>query len=442
MYPIFFMNKQIALLTKTIFLYLFFLVVFNSESYSQLVINNGAIINLYNGSAGTPIYFTLNNPPVNPISVTGASTSGIMMESEYNITKYNLGTSLTSVTIPYISSNSEYFPLTFTPTSNGVGAGSILFSSTKAASRITGWDNFVYKPSEVTNMKGHGAADNSAYVLDRFWIIDQINYSTSPAATIGFSYINAEGAANGSNVISLSNMQAQAFDRVSNTWGNYTPAGSNITGGSVGTVNNVNIGAGLIGNVYRSWTLADQASPLPVTLLSFNSTCTQNNMILYWTTTSEQNSSYFNIEKSTDGFFYTQVASITAKGNNTGINNYSFTDTSYKAGIVYYKLSETNVNNVTGSTELITADCNLSKEELVSVFSSAENLHIIFNSTVNQSVNIAARDACGKLVYKNTVTASAGNNEFQMTPSLASGIYLLEVTSNTRGYTKKIILTL
>ena len=170
-------------------LYFLFILLFNfcfCYLHAQLVVNGTGVININGGVLAAPTYLVLNptSNAITPITTIG-TTGGIMMESEYNITKHNLGVLTTGVTVPYFSNNSGswvQFPLAVTGISGAAGAGSIQFSSTHAPVFASGWQNSQYMPSDVTNMNGWTAStfttDNSMDAIDRFWIIDALGYTT------------------------------------------------------------------------------------------------------------------------------------------------------------------------------------------------------------------------------------------------------------------------
>jgi parallel beta-helix repeat protein len=86
------------------------------------------------------------------------------------------------------------------------------------------------------------------------------------------------------------------------------------------------------------------SSPLPVVLTAFTATAVQNrDALLSWTTASEINSAYFDVERSFDGSTFTKVSQVAAKGNTTSATNYSLTDASVAGratGAVYYRLKQ------------------------------------------------------------------------------------------------------
>jgi hypothetical protein len=79
--------------------------------------------------------------------------------------------------------------------------------------------------------------------------------------------------------------------------------------------------------------------PLPITLLSFDAKRTSNNSaMLNWHTAAEQNTSHFDIERSSNGKNFASIGRVTAAGNTTTTNNYQLPDLSPLAGTNYYRL--------------------------------------------------------------------------------------------------------
>lgn len=84
--------------------------------------------------------------------------------------------------------------------------------------------------------------------------------------------------------------------------------------------------------------------PLPVELLYFEGTTYSTFNILKWATASEQNSSYFDIEKSTDGETWRIIGQEQAAGNSTEKLYYSFSDDISYLGLNYYRLVQYDID--------------------------------------------------------------------------------------------------
>jgi hypothetical protein len=84
--------------------------------------------------------------------------------------------------------------------------------------------------------------------------------------------------------------------------------------------------------------------PLPVELLYFEGEANPTFNYLKWATASEQNSSYFDIEKSTDGEIWRTIGQEQAAGNSTEKINYSYVDNIDQFTLHYYRLVQYDID--------------------------------------------------------------------------------------------------
>jgi len=86
-------------------------------------------------------------------------------------------------------------------------------------------------------------------------------------------------------------------------------------------------------------------NPLPVELSHFEGTPYPQWNVIKWTTASEQNSSHFDLESSTDGENWRKITTKTASGNSTEDVKYSFIDQNISP-ITYYKLQQHDIDGI------------------------------------------------------------------------------------------------
>jgi hypothetical protein len=85
---------------------------------------------------------------------------------------------------------------------------------------------------------------------------------------------------------------------------------------------------------------------LPVELSVFDGVNKGNNNHLFWVTSSEQNTSHFNLQKSRDGETWTTITTLNAAGNSTNQIDYNVTDYKVEPIINYYRLQQYDLNGV------------------------------------------------------------------------------------------------
>ncbi|MBL7936243.1 MAG: T9SS type A sorting domain-containing protein [Bacteroidia bacterium] len=380
------------------------------------------------------VYLVVNNPDSTAIKTTGTG-GNIISESETNIVKWNVGTYYGKYIIPFSKSSGNKIPLELKISSAGIGSGSILFSTYGGAT----WDNSAYLPSDVTNISSlTGGINNSANVIDRFWIIDAVNYTTKPSPAITFNYLDSEHSAVG-NTISEPTLFAQRFNNTINDWGGWL--------GTFGTVNTTanTVFSGTLSpaDFFRSWTLVNQNSILPIELLYFKTECQSNNVINFqWATATEINNSFFTIEKSTNGVTWQELHRTKGAGNSSSTINYNYTSF-YETDYNYFRLKQTDLNGAFKYSQIVSELCSNNNQPLFSFYPnpSTGQVNILLSNIQNQNVSIEITNALGQLVAKRNLTA----NENQLTETInietkTKGIYFITVTTNSKQFTDKIII--
>lgn len=100
---------------------------------------------------------------------------------------------------------------------------------------------------------------------------------------------------------------------------------------------------GLSYYVYDDVILTD-LTILPVELVDFKVVANHDQVELFWDTMSEINSDSFVIQRSYDGYVFTDIGNVTAQGNSFNPVAYHFTDYNVNSGQVYYRLKQVDIN--------------------------------------------------------------------------------------------------
>jgi hypothetical protein len=176
--------------------------------------------------------------------------------------------------------------------------------------------------------------------------------------------------------------------------------------------------------------------PLPVELLSFSSTCIDNQSVLYWQTASEYNSSHFVLEKSIDGISWHLVGQVSAAGNSNELINYTFIDQEKSNG--YYRLNQVDIdgkNEYFGPIEVSCEQQSFKAHTLPNP--SNTNFWIQITSDDESSAYYEIKDVKGNTVFKHQIAIQKGLNLYQVNSSLPSGMYFIHIVSENE---KSLIL--
>jgi hypothetical protein len=85
-------------------------------------------------------------------------------------------------------------------------------------------------------------------------------------------------------------------------------------------------------------------SPLPITLISFDASHAKDGVLVEWSTLSQINNDYFNVQKSINGYEWEDKTTIQGAGNTNTQMDYNWLDTKPSIGISYYRLKQTDYN--------------------------------------------------------------------------------------------------
>lgn len=394
--------------------------VFSNDAY--LVIDNAAQL-------------VVDNPNANAISVN-ASGGNIVSEDENDLIKWNIGNNSGAYVIPWTNANNVKIPLEVFVTSAGVGGGHFLFSTHTDNDAVNNWNNFDYRPSDVTNMGGSGIPNNSANVIDRFWRIEHTGYTTAPQAMMNFGYDDAERT-NPGNTIPAGSMFAQEFDAGQGFQGAWYIPGSGTDTYPVTVV----VGADAVANpFFKSWTLSVITVPLPAENLVFEAVREGMKVRLDWEMEETNLMEYFVVEKSDDGLVFSDMKREPAL---PGTLKYAVWDQEPFPGLNHYRLRTIDLNGEVQHSEVRSV---LMEEQSIKVFPNplaGNQVQIHLTGMEGEHLQIQMVDLAGRILMTHQLVVQ-GVQEivgFDLAESLAAGVYMVEVRSETGGlYRQKVIV--
>jgi hypothetical protein len=109
--------------------------------------------------------------------------------------------------------------------------------------------------------------------------------------------------------------------------------------------------------------LAIGSGVLPVLFTKFDAACTNNGALVKWSTGSEFNSDYFELQRSTNGNNWTSVATIKAAGNSSTTHTYQQLD--LNGGAVYYRIKQVDLDGHPVYTSIIRTNCERKSIDMV-----------------------------------------------------------------------------
>jgi hypothetical protein len=190
---------------------------------------------------------------------------------------------------------------------------------------------------------------------------------------------------------------------------------------------------------FSRWTLAADNRPLPVHFVLFNVKCEDDEVLVTWKTVQEQNSSHFNIERSTDGVGWTVIGNLPAARNSSIEKSYSFTD-DRPVQNAYYRIAQYDLDARVQYTRVIRSSCTIT--EGFTLWPNPTHGAVFVNIVARNESQVVIKilDSKGALVKVQRARILPGSNQLTADMgSLPNGVYSLQVVWNNSAQMKKTV---
>jgi lysophospholipase L1-like esterase len=167
-------------------------------------------------------------------------------------------------------------------------------------------------------------------------------------------------------------------------------------------------------------------APLPLTLKKWQAIFENNTVILNWSTANEELNTSFEVQRSTDGKNFQMLHMKSGNGHDA---DYFWTDPLPLNGKSFYrlKINEATKTSYSGIIPII----NDAKQLVTSFYADASQLHLQFNSHMNQTGTLTLINSSGTIIKKLTVNTGSSNTTVSVPISeLPTGEYFLRVITS------------
>lgn len=190
------------------------------------------------------------------------------------------------------------------------------------------------------------------------------------------------------------------------------------------------------------------SATVPVTLLQFTATPSNDDVLLNWATASELNSSHFEIERSVNGKSFERITNVKAKG--TSSNKVSYRHLDEKAfsiarnNTLYYRLKMIDKDGTFEYSKTAIVSIQDTKASTpLTVFPNpyTDKTYININTTQATDATISVVDITGKVMFTYTETVAEGSSTLtlQQSETLKTGIYFVSIEMNGEKQMAKLV---
>ncbi len=181
---------------------------------------------------------------------------------------------------------------------------------------------------------------------------------------------------------------------------------------------------------------AFDATILPVNLVSFTATKQSGAVTLNWSTSQEQNSQFFIVERSADSRAWQPIGTINAAGNSNTTKKYMLTDNSPASGINYYRLKQVDINGAARYSVVKTVVFNTAPEIKIAPNPSHNSVKLSLPLT-GEKFTVEIIDITGKSLWQKVTSGTVLQIN---TANFVKGNYIIKVHNGKDLFTQKLVL--
>lgn len=176
---------------------------------------------------------------------------------------------------------------------------------------------------------------------------------------------------------------------------------------------------------------------LPVNMITLSATRVASNVLVSWTTVSEQSNDQFIIQRSSDGKSFHAVGNVKGNGNTDAFIHYEFIDDNPLDADSYYRIVQVDFDGTKSHSEIVSVQFSDSR---LFVYPNPSPGSFTVECTGGLMGEIVIDNIAGKNILKEKVNALEPFKRNYDLSDLPEGIYILSIRSSEKNFVKRIII--
>jgi hypothetical protein len=189
---------------------------------------------------------------------------------------------------------------------------------------------------------------------------------------------------------------------------------------------------------------ATSATPLPVSFINVQAFKKDAGVQVSWSSAQEVNSDKYVIEKSANGFEFSAVGTVPAKGNSSITVSYSWYDASPMAATNYYRIKAVDKDGSFRYSPIFKISTSNTKAEIAVAPNPVKGgqLNLQFSSLTKGNYSLKLYNNVGQMVFTSQLSTEGGSisQTFTLPSTVKSGIYNLQVTGGDVKLNKRVVV--
>lgn len=250
------------------------------------------------------------------------------------------------------------------------------------------------------------------------------------------------GDAGTTGSITLVNPSGFAIPDINGVTSQGLPAANNYASIEFGcqTVHHVDINF-YVGGVLKECTVFPAPpAPMPIKLTAFNGRLnTETEAALSWTSSLEENSFQYEVQRSADGKNYVTVGKVTASGTTFEEVKYSFKDALPGAGAYFYRLKMVDLDGKTEVSKSVYVNSKKGSGIVTSVFPNPFKNDIQLVGATSADLNTPGAVQVYTLAGQRMNFRVVGANAISLADNAPKGIYILKIKNGSTSQQFKLV---
>jgi hypothetical protein len=169
-----------------------------------------------------------------------------------------------------------------------------------------------------------------------------------------------------------------------------------------------------------------QDGSLPIVLSSFKAAAKGKSNILYFSTATERDNAYFDIERSADGHHFTGIGRLAGAGTSNRPQEYTFEDKNPLKGINYYRLRQVDFTEQSVYSLIVSATNGQTGQVTLSPSPAAHLLEVRLQTGAAEGDRYEIMDQSGKTLQSGVLAAETHSFTADVS-ALREGLYFLRI---------------
>ena len=270
----------------------------------------------------------------------------------------------------------------------------------------------------------------------RYWTVTRSAVANLTSATATLYY----GIGTGDGVLDPPNLRVVKTIGAGVAWVDVGGTGSAAGAGNITSVPFTTIGTFTLGNNTGG------ANPLPIELTSFNATARDNQVDVTWTTASELNNDFFELQRSSDGKNFVALTQIQGQGTTAAESSYQYLDEKPVSGRSYYRLKQVDLDQTITYSKIVAVELTSTNQRKVSVYPNpvSGDTFTVRLGGFGSDGNVVVRvfDMMGKNLILGEFSLSTNDaREVNISRSgLSPGVYLISIIGKNGQTTSRLVI--